>query len=457
MYKPWGEGPDRPPGPDGWPVVGSFPDYASEAFGFETRLAREYGPLAFYTSLGREFYQPNDPDLVEEVLVHRNEQFSKGELFHTILDPVTGDGLLTAEGEQWRRQRHMVNPAFHPDRIAEYSDVMVEETAASMGGWSDGETVDVHSEMMSLTLDIVAKTLFGTDIGDRAEIVGDSMDTVMAYTDSPYSSLVPGSLPTPANRKFGRSVEAIDAVADEIIQERRTGSGGVETGPAGEESDDVLSALLAARDEAGETMDVELVRDEVRTLLLAGHETTALALTFTLFCLAQNPAAEEKLVAELDDVLGGGQPSMADAAQLPYTEKVVDESMRLYPPVHGILRQAETDVELGGYTIPEGATVSLNQWTLHRDPRFYDDPMAFDPDRWTDEMRESLPAFAYFPFGGGPRRCVGDRFAKLEAKLVLAALYGEYHFELRSEPKLSLSPSITTRPTEPVEMRLHER
>ncbi|MFB6220669.1 MAG: cytochrome P450 [Halolamina sp.] len=457
MYTPTGVGPERPPGPDGWPVVGSFPAYASDAFAFKTRLAREYGPLAFYTSLGREFYQPNDPDLVEEVLVHRNEQFSKGELFHSILDPVTGDGLLTAEGEQWRRQRHMVNPAFHPDRIAEYSEVMVAETAAAMDDWADGETVDVHGEMMSLTLDIVAKTLFGTDIGDRAAIVGDSMDTVMERVESPVSSLLPAAAPTPGNREFTHAVDAIDAVADEIIRERRAGEGGVETGPAGEASDDVLSALLAARDESGETMDAALVRDEVRTLLLAGHETTALALTFTLFCLAQTPPAEERLVAELDDVLGDDRPTMADAPRLGYTEQVVEESMRLYPPVHGILRQAKADVELGGYTVPEGATVSLNQWTLHRDPRFYDDPMAFRPERWSDEMRESLPRFAYFPFGGGPRRCVGDRFAKLEAKLVLATLYRDYHFELVSEPKLSLAPSITTRPTEPVEMRIHER
>ena len=454
---PLRETPERPPGPDGWPAIGSFPAYASDAFSFETRLAREYGPLAFYTSLGREFYQPNDPELIEEVLVHSNEQFSKGELFHTILDPVTGDGLLTAEGDQWRRQRHMVNPAFHPERIAEYSEVMVEETEALAADWVDGDTVDVHSEMMSVTLDIVAKTLFGTDIGDRADIVGESMNTVMERVDSPLSSLVPSSIPTPGNRNFDRAVDAIDAVADDIIQERRAGPGGVETGPDGEESDDVLSALLAARDEEGETMDDDLVRDEVRTLLLAGHETTALALTFTLFCLAQNPGTEEILVNELNDVLGGSRPTMADAPRLEYTEQVVDESMRLYPPVHGILRQAEADVELGGYTVPEGATVSLNQWTVHRDPRFFDDPMAFDPGRWTDGMRESLPRFAYFPFGGGPRRCVGDRFAKLEAKLVLATLYQQFHFELVSEPKLSLSPSITTRPTEPVEMRLHER
>lgn len=219
----------------------------------------------------------------------------------------------------------------------------------------------------------------------------------------------------------------------------------------------MLAALLSAEAEEGEGMDDELVRDEVRTLLLAGHETTALALTFTLFCLVQNSAVEERLVTELDDVLGGQRATMADAPALEYTEQVVDESMRLYPPVHGILREANEDVELGGYTVPEGATVSPNQWMVHRDPCWYDDPMAFAPGRWTEDLKAELPRFAYFPFSGGPRRCVGDRFAELEAKLVLATLYQEYHFELVSEPQLSLSPSITTRPTEPVLMRVHER
>jgi cytochrome P450 len=441
------DAPERPPGPDGQPVVGSFPEFARDAFAFKSRLAREYGPLAYYTSLGREFYQPNDPELVEEVLVHRNEQFGKGELFHDILDPVTGDGLLTAEGEQWRRQRHMVNPAFHPDRIAEYSEIMVEETAELAAGRADGETVNVHHELMALTLDIVTRALFGMEIDDGGAI-SEAMDVVMARIGSPVSSVVPASWPTPGNRAFFQAIDDIDAVVDDIIARHRAGD------VAGKS---VLSALLSAQDESGETMDDGLVRDEVRTLLLAGHETTALALTFSLFCLARNPAVEDRLVTELSDVLDGDRPTMADAPKLQYTEQVVNESMRLYPPVHGILREATADVELGGYTVPEGATVSLNQWTLHRDPRFYDDPMAFDPGRWSDGLRESLPRFAYFPFGGGPRRCVGDRFAELEAKLVLATLYQDHRFELVSEPKLSLSPSITTRPTEPVEMRVHER
>ncbi|AEN05008.1 Unspecific monooxygenase [halophilic archaeon DL31] len=439
--------PERPPGPDGWPVVGSFPEYARDAFAFETRLAREYGPLTFYSSLGRGFYQVNDPELIETVLVHQNQSFGKGELFHTIVDPVGGDGLLTAEGEQWRRQRHMANPAFHPDRIAEYSQIMVEETEALLSTWDDSETVNVHEEMMEVTLDIVTRALFGMTVDDGGAIA-DAMDVVMERVSSPISSIVPEWAPTPGNREFFRAIDRIDAVVDAIIEHHRNGKG---------REDSVLAALLAAQDEEGEGMDDELVRDEVRTLLLAGHETTALALTFTLFCLAQNPAAEDRLVGELETVLEGERPTMADARSLEYTEQVVDESMRLYPPVHGILREANEDVDLGGYTVPAGATVSLNQWTVHRDERFYDDPMVFDPSRWTDELKESLPRFAYFPFSGGSRRCVGDRFAKLEAKLVLATLYQDRHFELVSEPQLSLSPSITTRPTEPVLMRVHER
>jgi cytochrome P450 len=440
------DGPVRPPGPDGWPVVGVFFDYVREPFEFATRVARDYGPLAYYPSLFTDFYQVNDPDLVEEVLVHQNQKFIKGSLFQQTLRPVVGDGLLTAEGEQWRRQRHMVNPAFHPDRIREYADVMVGDTRAMLDDWHDGETLDVHEAMMELTLDIVAKTLFGVDVGDRAEGVGEAMGIVMMRAESPLSGIIPLSVPTPSNRRFERAVETIAGLVDDIVDERRANPG-----------DDVLSALLAARDEDGEAMSDELVRDEVRTLLLAGHETTALALTFTLFVLAQHPDVEERLLAELDEVLDGRPATRADADDLVYTERIVKESMRLYPPVHGILREAAEEVEIGGYTIPEGATISLNQWTLHRDSRFYADPMAFQPDRWTDEFEQSLPRFAYFPFAGGPRRCIGDRFAMLEATLVLATLYQGAHFELVSEPKLSLAASITSRPTEPVVMRVHKR
>ena len=440
------ETPERPPGPGGLPVIGVFHEYVRQPFEFATRVSREYGPIAYYRSLGTDFYQVTEPELVEEVLVHRNQRFIKGSLFQRTLGPVLGEGLLNAEGERWRRQRHMVNPAFHPDRITEYADVMVGETEAALASWADGETVNVHAEMMTLTLEIVARTLFGVDVGDRTAEVAEALDVVMKRAENPLGGLVPAWAPTPGNRRFRRAIDTIDDVAADIVAKRRADPG-----------DDVVSALLAARDESGDAMREELIRDEVRTLLLAGHETTALALTFTLFVLAQHPEVEAKLVAELDDVLDGRPATAADAEALEFTDRVVTESMRLYPPVHGILREASEDVELGGYTVPEGSTLSINQWTVHRDPRFYDDPMAFRPDRWTPEFERSLPRFAYFPFSGGPRRCVGDRFAMLEAKLVLATLYQHRHFELVSEPRLSLSASITTRPTEPVLMRIHDR
>ncbi|MFC6725337.1 cytochrome P450, partial [Halobium palmae] len=221
--------------------------------------------------------------------------------------------------------------------------------------------------------------------------------------------------------------------------------------------DDLVSALLAAEDERGKGMDHEQLRDEVKTLLLAGHETTALALTFAVFSLAQRPEVERRLVEELETVLGGRTPTVDDLDDLSYTERVATETMRLYPPVYGMLREPTEEVDIGGYAVPEGTTISINQWVVHRDPRWYDDPMAFRPERWTPEMREELPRFAYFPFSGGPRRCIGDRFAVQEAKLVLATLYQRYHFELVSSPSLSLAAAITARPKEPVEAAVHER
>nr|WP_274323901.1 cytochrome P450 [Halosimplex aquaticum] len=268
----------------------------------------------------------------------------------------------------------------------------------------------------------------------------------MDYQEGLSADMLPLDVPTPGKIRLRRAVDDLESVVYRIIDERARNPG-----------DDVVSRMLAVEDESGEGMSREQIRDEVMTLLLAGHETTALALTFTTFLLAQHPSVEERLLAELDDHLGGDPPTVEDVRNLPYLETVVKESMRLYPPVPGIVREATGTDEIAGYTIPEGATLSINQWTVHRDPSLYDDPMAFRPDRWTDEMEQSLPRLAYFPFSAGPRRCVGDRFAMLEAKVVLATLLQRYHLELVSDPSLDLVATITSRPRNPVLMRVHER
>jgi cytochrome P450 len=301
--------------------------------------------------------------------------------------------------------------------------------------------------MTALTLDIVGRALFGVDLREKSETVGEALETVMAGAEFSLTDLLPEEIPTPGRRKFEGAVETLDRVVASIIAERKRNP----------TEDDVVSMLLAARDEEGEGMTDQQVHDEVMTLLLAGHETTALALTFTFFLLAQNGDVERKLVAELDRELGGDRPTMMDLSDLTYLEKVVEESMRLYPPVPGIVREPVEDDRVGDYRIPAGVTVSMSQHVVHRDPRWYDDPMAFRPERWTDQFKQDLPRLAYFPFAAGPRRCIGDRFALLEARLVLATILQEYHLELVSSPALDLRPSITARPKNPVEMKLHER
>lgn len=444
-----------PPGPDGLPFVGSFFDTRRDFFAFRDRVAAEYGGVAGYQMLGQDVVLLTDPEVIQRVLVTENEQYVKGDLFQRQLR-FLGDGLLNSEGEFWRRQRHLIQPAFSPDRIAGYADMMVESTARATGRWDDGEERNVHRDMMELTLDIVARALMGVDIRDRTPAIGAALDTVMEQSaGGSLLDLLPQWIPTPGRERLREAVASLDLIVDELVDEKRRAlrEGDVDPG------DDVVSALLTAEDDDGERMAPEQVRDEVKTLLLAGHETTALALTFTLHLLARHPEVESNLMAELNGELGDEPAGVDTVRDLSYLDDVLTESMRLLPPVHGILREPTADVELGGYRVPEGTPLAISQWVVHRDPAHYDDPTAFRPERWTDEFEAALHPLAYFPFSSGPRRCVGDRFALLEAKLVLATVLREYRFEVVDPVDLEseLEASITTRPTRPVRMRVHER
>lgn len=440
---------DQPPGPEGLPFIGMTREFASDRLGFVTRTAREYGDVVRVPIAGgEEFYALYHPDHIRHVLVENNQNYVKGEFFQRQLG-LLGQGVLNAEGEAWRRQRHMVEPAFHPERIEEYAEPMTDFTAAMVDEWEDGEIRDVHGDMMQLTLEIVAKALFDVDIRDAEGDVGRALETVMAHSRRRSSRILnlPDWVPVPGNIEYLRASRALDNVVDDIIEERR---GAGDTG-------DVVSMLLRAEDETGSGMTDDQIRDEVMTLLLAGHETTAQALTYTAYLLAHHPAVEAKLLQELDDVLGDATPTVADVSELTYVEKIVRESMRLYPPVWGLLRETVDADEIGGYRIPAGKTIGMYQWVTHRDARFYDDPVAFVPDRWTESFRSDLHPFAYFPFSGGPRRCLGDRFATQEACLVVATLFQNVHFEALRNEELTLAPAITLRPASGLEMRVRMR
>ena len=365
-----------------------------------------------------------------------------------------GKGLLISEGELWQRQRRLMQPAFHRDRIAGYGRTMVTSTERALGVWRDGETRDIHKEMMSLTLDIAARTLFNVEIASASDRIANALNAILIVTAKPARILrLVRSVPTRAERNYRRAVRDLDEIVYGIIRDRRAARA---RGDAPKEND-LLGMLLAAQDEDGSGMSDQQIRDETLTLLLAGHETTAIALSWAWYLLSQNPEAESKLHAELESVLGGRLPQTEDLPRLPYTERVVKESMRLYPPAYVVLRLSVEDCEIGGYKIPRGSSVGTSSWVVHRDPRYFPDPERFLPERWTDEFQRSLPRFAYFPFGGGPRVCIGAQFAMMEATLVLATVAQRYSLRMVPDHPVETSPSITLRPRYGLRMTLHRR
>ncbi|HWW75213.1 MAG TPA: cytochrome P450 [Pyrinomonadaceae bacterium] len=431
----------RAPGPRGiWPV-GQLYQFRSDPLVFLARLAREYGDVARCKAGPQSIYLINRPDYVRDVLVTNNARFKKGRALQRA-KRLLGEGLLTSEGDFWRRQRRLAQPAFHRQRIAAYARVMAEYAEKGAARWRDGETLDISAEMMRLTLAVVGKTLFDADVESDADEVGAALTDVMNLFDYlmlPFAEFLE-KLPLPPQRRFRRARARLDAVIYRIIEKRRR---------SGEDRGDLLSTLLQAVDEEGDRtgMTDEQLRDEVMTLFLAGHETTANALTWAFYLLAQNPEAEEKLHEELDTVLKEGRlPTAEDYAALGYTEMVVSETMRLYPPAWDVGRLALEDHEVGGFAIPRGSLVLVSQYVMHRDPRFWPDPERFDPERWTPEAKAARPQFSYFPFGGGPRRCIGEGFAWTEAVLILATLARRFSLRLVPGRRVEARARITLRP-----------
>ena len=439
----------RPPGPKGHFLVGSLPELARDICGFLGACVAEYGDTVRFRLPGREvFYLPR-PEDIETVLLTERSSFIKHRFFWRHVTAIFGNGLLTSEGEFWLRQRRLAAPAFHPERIAAYAGVMASYAERHADGWRAGETRDVHRDMMRLAMEIVAKTLFDVDVEDEVDRIERSFDAVIREIARRFRRPVriPDAIPTPGNLRYRRGVALLDALVERILAERRDRA---------EDRGDLLSMLLAARDDDGRPMSDRQLRDELVTLFLAGHETTAIALSWTLVLLAENPAAEERLSDEIESVLRGRRPGAADLALLPYTDAVVRESLRLYPPAYVVGREAIRDCVLGGYRVAAGATIYFSPWVLHRDARWFSEPLAFRPERWLDRTAPRLPKFAYLPFGGGPRVCIGERFALMEAALVLTTLLQRFRFEMAG-PRPVPFPSITLRPDGGVPMRLVRR
>jgi cytochrome P450 len=433
------------------PLVGNLLEFQRDPLRFLCSMREMHGDVVDVAIGPLAVTLVSHPDFVEDILITRSKLWRKDRFLQKNLRPVLGDGLLSSEGDFWRKQRRLAQPAFHRERIAAYAGIMVDRASRLARTWRDGEVRDVHEDMMRLTLDIVAQTLFGAEVGDHAEEVGEALEAVLAIVADPLELFVPllKHLPTPKRRRFDRAVTRLDAIIYRLIEERRKAGGAY--------ADDLLSMLLHAQDEDGSRMSDKQLRDECLTLFLAGHETTALNLSWTWLLLSGDPAANAKLRSEVDEVLGDRPATFADLPKLRYTGQVIAESLRLYPPAWSMGREARWDVDIGGYRIRRGQQVWFCPWAIQRDPRWFEAPDAFRPERWEGDLAKRLPRFAYFPFGGGPRQCIGQAFAQLEAVLLLATLARAFEVEVLPKPPAIAEPSVTLRPKHGLRVRLARR
>jgi len=438
----------RPPGPEPHFLIGNFPLGRPDPLAVFSGWAREFGDIFYYRAGWIHVYFLNSPELIESVLVTNQQNFRKDRVIQNSRW-FLGQGLLTSEGGEWLRQRRLSQPAFHRERLALYARIINACAEEMLDSWKDGENRDVHQEMMQLTLRVVAKVLFSVDVKNESKEVAAALNLLMKHSSGARMLLPPWVryLPLPFLIRVRRAVRQLDEVVYRIIRERRRSEN---------DNGDLLSMLMSARDEDGSRMTDRQLRDEVMTFLLAGHETTALSLSWAWFLLSENPEAENKLHHELARVLDGKNPSFEDLPRLCYTEAVVKESVRLYPPAWSLARTAAEDFEIGGYLVPAGSNVVMSQWIMHRDPRFFPSPEQFDPGRWFEEHTQRLPRFAYFPFGGGPRYCVGASFAMMEATLLLAAIAQRFRLRMVPGHKVVPVPSITLRPKYGIKMSLHQ-
>jgi cytochrome P450 len=443
----------RPPGPRGDPLFGNSRQYARDPFAFLSACEAAYGDVVRVALGPMETYVLTNPADVERVLVGDHRKYRKPAFQDDAIGRLLGDGLLLSEGSTWRRQRDLANPSFDVSRIAGIADAMTRHATDAVEGWATGDELDVEVEMARLTVRIIADAMLGVDLSEeRVRTIQEHLEPLGArFEPDPFRFVTPDWLPTRENREYEAAVRTLEDVVADVVAERR--------GTEGRADDDdppmdLLSALLRAQNR-GEQTD-EQIRDEVMTMLLAGHDTTALTLTYAFYLLSEHPAVERRVHAELDDVLDG-PPTFADARELTTLDRVLQETMRLYPPVYVVFREPKVDVKLGGYRIPEGAAVMLPQWAIHRSPRWWTEPDRFDLDRWKRDRVADRPRFAHFPFGGGPRHCIGKQFSLLEAKLILAVVGSRYRLDYARDEPFDLRGSLTMHPEGGMPMRVSAR
>jgi len=440
----------RPPGPTPWAVVSSFAELRADPPEFMAKLARTYGPVV-RVNLGVErLIYVNDPELIQEILVGRAADLVKDSITQK-LNETLGNGLLTSEGAFWRRQRKLMAPLFKRKTLESYASVMVDRTDRWLATMGDGEERDVHADMMRLTLDIIVGTVFGMELDLDATRVGHAIDLMMDQFEKElrtWRRFVPQSWLLGGRAKTAEARATLDGVVYPLIRKRR------EALQAGGESDDIVTRLLAARGEDGTAMSDQQVRDEAVTMFVAGHETTALVLTFAALLLARRPEVADRLREEAQSALGERSPTMADMAQLPLARAVVLETMRLYPPAYIIGRKSMVPINLGGFRVDAGEQMLMVQWVMHRDARWFVEPTEFRPERWLDGLEERLPRGVYFPFGGGPRICIGQHFAMMEATLCLVTMVRRVGWTLDAGYQLELSPAVTLRPRGGLRMKV---